>query len=311
MRELAPSSNVVDWGESGGDFGERYVVRQNLTRGLKGASVLMVLALVLAGCTQQSMLGWLPTERGLTNQVDRVIDLWVVSWVVLLIVGIVTWLLILWAAIVYRRRKGQTGLPSQLRYNMPIETFYTVLPLILVLGFFAFTARDQVIIEAPLENPDVSIEVYGKRWAWDFNYLNENVYSAGIQAQEIPGGGVDNALLPKLYLPVNKKVEIIIESRDVIHSFWVIDFLYKKDMIPARTNYWYFIPQQEGVFRGKCAELCGEYHSLMLFEVHVVSEAQYNQKIQELRAAGNVGRLGPEVNVLQNLPGTTPASGRE
>lgn len=286
-------------------------MRHNLKRGIKAASVLTILAVVLAGCTQQSMLGWLPTERGLTNQVDRVIDLWVVSWAVLLIVGVITWILIIWAAVVYRRRKGQTGLPVQLRYNMPIETFYTVVPLILVLGFFAFTARDQSVIEAPLADPDVSIEVYGKRWAWDFNYLSDNVYSAGIQAQEIPGGGVDNALLPKLYLPVNKSVEIKIESRDVIHSFWVIDFLYKKDMIPARTNYWYFVPQQEGVFRGKCAELCGEYHSLMLFEVHVVSESEYARQIGALRGVGNVGRLGPELNVLQNLPGTTPASERE
>jgi len=157
----------------------------------------------------------------------------------------------------------------------------------------------------------VSIEVYGKRWAWDFNYLNENVYSAGIQAREIPGGSVDLELLPKLYLPVDKKVEIKIESRDVIHSFWVIDFLYKKDMIPARTNYWYFIPQEEGVFRGKCAELCGEYHSLMLFEVHVVSQDEYNRQMSALRSDGNVGRLGPELNVLQNLPGTTPPGERE
>lgn len=286
-------------------------MRHRVKRGLKGASVVTILALVLAGCTQQSVLGWLPTERGLTNQVDRVIDLWVVSWAVLLIVGVITWVLIIWAAVVYRRRKGQTGLPVQLRYNMPIETFYTVVPLILVLGFFAFTARDQAVIEAPLADPDVSIEVYGKRWAWDFNYLSENVYSAGIQGQEIPGGGVDNELLPKLYLPVNKSVEIKIESRDVIHSFWIIDFLYKKDMIPARTNFWYFVPQQEGVFRGKCAELCGEYHSLMLFEVHVVSESEYARQIGALRGAGNIGRLGSELNVLQNLPGTTPASERE
>lgn len=286
-------------------------MRHSLTRGLKGASVFTILALLLAGCTQQSMLGWLPTERGLTNQVDRVIDLWVVSWAVLLIVGVTTWLLIIWAAVVYRRRKGQTGIPAQLRYNMPIETFYTVVPLILVLGFFSFTARDQTIIEAPIAQPDLTVEVYGKRWGWDFNYLSDNVYSAGIQGQEIPGGGVDNELLPKLYLPVNKSVEIIIESRDVIHSFWVIDFLYKKDMIPARTNYWYFIPQQEGVFRGKCAELCGEFHSLMLFEVHVVSEAEYERQIGALRGAGNVGRLGAELNALQNLPGTTPPSERE
>lgn len=286
-------------------------MRQRSTRGLKGASVFTLLALVLAGCTQQSMLGWMPTERGLTNQVDRVIDLWVVSWVVLLVIGVITWILIIWAAVVYRRRQGQTGMPAQLRYNMPIETFYTVVPLILVLGLFAFTARDQIAIETPLADPDVSIEVYGKRWAWDFNYLNENVYEAGIQARELPGGSIDNEALPKLYLPVDQKVEIKIESRDVIHSFWVIDFLYKKDMIPARTNYWYFIPQEEGVFRGKCAELCGEYHSLMLFEVHVVSQAEYDRHISGLRVEGNVGRLGPELNVLQNLPGTAPAIERE
>jgi cytochrome c oxidase subunit 2 len=286
-------------------------VRQPYTRGLKGASLLTLIAVVLAGCTSQSALGWLPTQRGLTNQVDRVIDLWVVSWMVLLVVGVITWILIIWAAVVYRRRKGQTGMPAQLRYNMPIETFYTVVPLILVLGLFAFTARDQIEIETPLADPEVSIEVYGKRWAWDFNYLNENVYSAGVQAREMPGGSVDIDLLPKLYLPVDQKVEIKIESRDVIHSFWVIDFLYKKDMIPARTNYWYFIPQEEGVFRGKCAELCGEYHSLMLFEVHVVSQDEYNRQISALRGEGNVGRLGPELNVLQNFPGTTPPGERE
>ncbi len=283
-------------------------MRLNFKRRLKGASLLTILAVVLAGCTAQSSLGWLPTERGLTNQVDRVIDLWVVSWIVLLVVGVVTWLLLIWATVVYRRRKGQTGLPTQLRYNMPIEVFYTIVPLILVLVLFGFTARDQIAIEQPLEDPDVSIEVYGKRWAWDFNYLNENVYSAGIQAQELPGGRIETEFLPVLYLPVDQKVEITIESRDVIHSFWIIDFLYKKDMIPSRTNYWYFVPQKEGVYRGKCAELCGEYHSMMLFEVRVVSVDEYNMQMAALRANGNVGRLGPELNTLQNLPGTTPPS---
>lgn len=283
-------------------------MRLNFKRRLKGASLLTILAVVLAGCTAQSSMGWLPTERGLTNQVDRVIDLWVVSWIVLLVVGVITWLLLIWATVVYRRRKGQTGLPTQLRYNMPIEVFYTIVPLILVLVLFGFTARDQIAIEQPLEDPDVSIEVYGKRWAWDFNYLNENVYSAGIQAQELPGGRIETESLPVLYLPVDQKVEITIESRDVIHSFWIIDFLYKKDMIPSRTNYWYFVPQKEGVYRGKCAELCGEYHSMMLFEVRVVSVDEYNMQMAALRANGNVGRLGPELNTLQNLPGTTPLS---
>ncbi len=273
-------------------------------RSLQVTALFAGLSLFLAGCTDQVMLGWLPTERGLTNQVDRVIDLWNVSWIVLFIIGIITWILIIWAAIVYRRRKGQSGTPAQLRYNMPIETFYTIVPLILVLGLFAFTARDQAIIEEPLPDPDVSIEVYGKRWAWDFNYLSDDVYFSGIQAQELPEGPIDAASLPTLYLPVDAKVEIKVESRDVIHSFWIVDFLYKKDMIPARTNYWYFIPQKEGLYRGKCAELCGEYHSLMLFNVEVVSQAEFDQQMQALRDQGNIGRLGAEYNVLQNLPGT-------
>ena len=165
----------------------------------------------------------------------RVIGLWVTSWIILLIVGVITWGLIIWAAVVYRRRKGQTGLPVQLRYNMPIEIFYTLIPFILVIGFFAFTARDQAVIEEP-NNPDVTIEVYGKRWSWDFNYVTDNVYYSGVQAQETPDGQIDASTLPVLYLPVNQKVEIKLESRDVIHSFWIVDFLYKKDMVPAQVE---------------------------------------------------------------------------
>ena len=269
------------------------------------APIGLAVTLILTGCTQEQMLGWLPTEPGTTNHVDRIIGLWTTSWIVLLVVGVITWVLTLWAAIVYRRRKGQTGLPVQMRYNMPIEVFYTVVPLFLVLGFFAFTARDQAAIEADFgdEQPDVRIEAFGKRWAWDFNYLNEDVYYSGVQLQPDAAGEYDPATMPVLYLPVDQKVEIKLESRDVAHSFWVIDFLYKKDMIPAKTNYMYFIPQKEGTYRGKCAELCGEYHADMLFEVKVVSQAEYEKQIEALRAAGNTGALDASYNVNQNLPG--------
>lgn len=262
----------------------------------------LAVSIVLAGCTQQQLQGFLPGDPETTNHTGRIIGLWTTSWIVLLAVGLVTWGLIIWAAVAYRRRKGQVGLPVQLRYNLPIEIFYTIVPLILVLGFFAFTARDQTEIEQN-NDPEVSIQVYGKRWSWDFNYVDSNVYSPGVQAELLEDGGVEEEELPVLYLPVNKRVEINIESRDVIHSFWVLDFLYKKDMIPAKSNYLYFIPQKEGTYHGKCAELCGEYHSLMLFTVKVVSEAEYEQHMDELRAAGYEGQLGPEYNTNTNLPG--------
>jgi cytochrome c oxidase subunit 2 len=212
-----------------------------------------------------------------------------------------------WALIVYRRRKGETGMPQQLRYNMPIETLFTVIPLIMVVGFFAFTARDMAAIEAKTENPDVVIEVIGKQWSWDFNYVNDNVYFSGIQAQFT--GDEENVMetLPTLYLPVGKTVQIDLTARDVIHSFWVVDFLYKKDMFPGQTNHMYFTPLKEGTYVGKCAELCGEYHSMMLFNVKVVSEAEYEAQMQSLAAAGNVGQLSGEYDRNQNLPGGDPS----
>jgi cytochrome c oxidase subunit 2 len=268
---------------------------------------------VLAGCTQAQLNGFLPGfEEGqppVTENTERVSGLWVTSWIVLLIVGVVTWGLTIWAVIAYRRRKGQTGLPVQLRYNMPIEVFYTVVPLILVLGFFAFTARDQQAIEEPFADgeTDVRIEAIAKQWAWDFNYVDEDVYSPGIQGQlsdEGPAGSLVQSELPTLVLPVDANVEIELNARDVIHSFWVVDFLYKKDMIPGKTNYMYVTPTREGTYEGKCAELCGEYHSLMLFNVEVVSQAEYEEYIESLRDQGQEGQLSNEYDRNQNLPGT-------
>ena len=277
-------------------------------RGLKWAAVPAAasIMLFLSGCSQQEFeRGLLPGVPGVTNHTDRITGLWVTSWTVLWAVGILAWGLMIWALIVYRRRKGETGLPPQLRYNNPIETLFTVVPLILVVGFFAFTARDLAAIEEPTANPDVTIQVVGKQWSWDFNYVDANVFYSGIQSQ-FEGEVGSEAELPVLYLPVNKTVQIDLSSRDVVHSFWVIDFLYKKDTFPGRTNHMYFTPQVEGTYKGKCAELCGEFHSMMLFNVKVVSQAEYDSQMAKLAAAGNVGQVGTEYNRNQNLPGDNP-----
>lgn len=263
------------------------------------------IALILSGCTPEVQRGYLPDSSGVTNHTDRIIGLWTTSWIVLLVVGLIAWGLMAWALIVYRRRRGETGMPQQLRYNMPIETLFTVIPLVLVVGFFAFTARDMEAIEAKNENPDVVIEVIGKQWSWDFNYVDANVYDSAIQAQ-FEGQEAVMETLPTLYLPVNKSVRIDLTARDVIHSFWVVEFLYKKDMFPGRWNHMYFTPTKEGDYIGKCAELCGEYHSMMLFNVKVVSEAEYEEHMAALEAKGNVGQLSVEYNRNQNLPGDNP-----
>ena len=270
----------------------------------------LVTILALAGCSQEQQFGFLPiTSLNTTNHTSEVVGLWNTSWIVLLGVGLVTWGLVIWAAVVYRRRKGQTGLPVQLRYNMPIEIFYTIVPLILVLGFFAFTAKTQNDIETkPVAAPQVTISVYGERWAWTFDYDDSNTYSAGIQAQTEAETGKLTQPLNTLYLPVNKRVEIKIYSRDVAHSFWIVNFLYKKDMIPGKTNYMYFIPEKIGTYQGKCAELCGQYHSLMLFQVKVVSQSDYDAYIAAQQQK-SPGLLGANYNANTNLPGNGAPKG--
>ncbi|MFC6354047.1 cytochrome c oxidase subunit II [Rothia nasimurium] len=277
------------------------------SKGLKGkavAAATAVSALLLTGCSEQASVGWLPTQRGVTDNADTIMDLWIGTWIAALAVGLVTWGLMLWCIIAYRRRKYETGYPRQVSYHAPLEIFYTAIPIILIVSFFTFSDRAEREITAPKsETADVTIEVYGKQWAWDFNYLDENVYFAGVQARLDKEGNVGvEETLPTLYLPVNSTVDLQLKSRDVIHSFWIPAFLEKRDTIPGMTNHMYFTTGSEPArYQGKCAELCGEYHSEMLFNVEVVSQEDYDAYIQSLEDEGNIGRLGDEYNRNPNM----------
>ena len=149
------------------------------------------------------------------------------------------------------------------------------------------------------ENVDETIQVVGKRWAWDFNYLDQDVYETSQQVGDV--GSATQEDLPTMYLPVGKNIRLELESRDVIHSFWVPAFLYKEDMIPGRHNAYVFTPQIEGTYQGKCAELCGEYHSEMLFKVEVVSEEQYDERMADLEDRGQTGSLPVELGRADNF----------
>ena len=265
------------------------------TARLAAAGVLV--ALVTSGCSAEARRGYLPgyDDGQVTNMTERITTLWTGSWIAALVVGVITWGLILWAVAVYRKRKDDDTLPVQLRYHVPLEVMYVILPILMIGVLYFYTARDMSAIQDTTAEPDVTIEVVGKRWSWDFNYLDEDVYSSGQHVIDVGAPGNPDKL-PVLYLPVDQRVEIRLEARDVIHSFWVPAFLYKMDMIPGQTNVFQIVPEREGVYAGKCAELCGEFHSGMLFNVAVVSLEEYEAQMELLREAGQTGRLGPELD---------------
>ncbi|WP_291794706.1 MULTISPECIES: cytochrome c oxidase subunit II [Brevibacterium] len=252
---------------------------------------------LLAGCTKEQWeVGFLPVEsKGATSHTEHYIALWNGGWIAALIVGVITWALMLWCIVAYRRRKNDRGLPVQMRYNMPVEIFYTIVPIVLVVGFFFHNvdAMDKTIYDET--EPEEVIEVYGKQWAWDFNYVTQDAHYAGVQAN-LDGTEQPGEDAPTLYLPADTDVQLKLESRDVIHSFWVPAFLEKRDMIPGRSSTINLRPLAEGDYVGKCAELCGEFHSEMIFNVSVVPYDEYVAYTDGLKEQGNEGVLGDEYN---------------
>nr|WP_223253135.1 cytochrome c oxidase subunit II [Arthrobacter sp. AFG7.2] len=272
---------------------------QHFPKWRKPAALAATFGLLLAttSCSAEVQRGWLPGERDTTDKTPLITDLWVNSWIAALIIGVITWGLMIWVIVAYRRRKNTVGFPAQMSYNLPLEVFYLSVPIMIVGVLFVFTDRDQRAIDTRYPDPDVVIDVRGKQWSWDFNYVKEDVHEDPGQQAHLDGNWGTPDRLPTLYLPVDKKVEIRVNSRDVQHSFWVVEFLQKRDMYPGENQFDPYInitPTRTGEFTGKCAELCGEYHSEMLFKVRVVSQQEYDSHISELRSRGNTGILGDE-----------------
>ena len=262
-------ANVADVGGRGFRRGTLVVLA------LAGAAVL------LSGCTANEAFFFdLPDPATAEGPIIK--NLWDGSWIAAWAVGIVTWGLMLWAAFAYRRRKA-SDVPDQTKYNIPIELMYTVVPLIMILGLFFFTARDQTALLTVENDQDQTVNVVGFRWSWAFNYLDEDVYAVGTPDE-----------LPVLVLPVDEKVKFELTSPDVIHSFWVPDWLFKMDVIPGKVNTFEITPNKLGTFAGRCAELCGTDHARMLFTTKIVSREEFDAYIAGLRAAGQTGMLESE-----------------
>lgn len=281
------------------------VQKRSSNRAARIAALAAISGFALAGCSSDTIAnGFLPSNPNITNKTGDIIALWNGSWIALLAVGVLTWGLIIWALIAYRKRKGDNQLPVQLQYHVPLELMYTVIPIIMVGVLFVYSQRT---IETVLEHddaPEITIQVHGKQWSWDFYYEDYDVHYSGERIQ-LTGEWGDFDELPTLYLPVDQNVEFQVMSRDVQHAFWIPEFLYKTDMIPGRTNTFQLVPQEIGTYNGKCAEMCGEFHSEMLFKVEVVELDEFEAVMQEYWDEGNRGALDdPTLNRWGNTGGS-------
>lgn len=275
-----------DYAAHGTSTGKRPRRSQPRARRLVGLAVLLVgSSLLLSGCTEADwdQVKRLAQPESASDRADPMFDLWIGGWIAAFAVGFLVWGLIGWCIVRYRRRSDDE-VPTQTEYHLPLEVLYTIAPLIIVAVFFFHSVQTQDKVQKVIENPDHEVVVVGEKWAWTFNYVDEpsvggeTVYDVGTPDQ-----------FSELWLPVDESVTFTLVSPDVIHSFWVPEFLYKLDVIPGRQNQFSLTPTREGVFQGRCAELCGVYHSRMLFELHIVSPDEYEQHLAELDDKGQVG----------------------
>lgn len=297
------------------------------------AGVLSVLAATLSGCsfTWQDVVGF-GWPKGITPEAHANYNFWIGMVIASVIIGGMVWAMIFWAAIFHRKKAGDTELPRQFGYNMPLELGLTVLPFIAVGIIFYFTVvvQEKMLHHEP--NPEVVVDVTAFQWNWKFGYQKVDFHDGTLtydgedkarkEAMTSKPEGLDKhgeerigairglnpqdrtylnfdkvetlgttEEIPVLVVPSGKRIEFVLNAADVVHAFWVPEFLFKRDVMPEpkannQVNTFQITEiEKEGAFVGHCAEMCGTYHAMMNFEVRVVSPNDFKAYLDQ-RIAG-------------------------
>ncbi len=249
------------------------------------AGAAITAPLILGGCDFFPSYG---ASRGVTTQGQDTFKLYSGMMTTGIIIGVLVGLLIVWTMVRYRRRSDE--MPRQFHESIPIEILYTAIPVLIVAVLFVFTVivENRVVATQPVTatqtasgGPIERITVTAFQWGWRFDYPSEDVSVAG-EVTNGPGGKG-----PQLVMPVDTTVQIKLISNDVIHGFYVREFNFSRYAMPGIVNYFDLNPTETGTFDGQCTQICGLYHSLMLFTVKVLPRDQFAQWTSSQHAAGH------------------------
>ena len=245
-----------------------------MRRAWRGLALALGVGVLLAACGNDGPTFGAP--RGASRQGREIFRLWQGSMWAAAVVGVFVWALILYAVVRFRRRPGDDEVPTQTHANIPMEILYTATPLMIVAVLFLVNIRTQDRVDHLDGDPTVTIEVTGFQWQWRFRYREAGVEVVGTDEQD-----------PVMVLPAGTTVRLVLQSTDVQHSFYVPEFLYKRDTVPGLRNEVDLEVLEEGRYDGRCAEFCGLFHDRMDFVVEAVPRTEFDRWIADRRTSAN------------------------
>ncbi len=208
-----------------------------------------------------------------TQQGARIRELYTTVFVIGVVIFVVVEGLIIWTVVRYRRKPGDDILPAQIHGNAIAEAAWTIIPTIIVAFLFVISWQTLNQVDTASAGAQTKIRAVAGQFQWQFDYLAEDgettTYTQILAAGD--GGG--------LYIPAGRDILLSLTSQDVIHAFYVPQFLFKRDVVPGRVNKFDFTvdaAQAGQTFRGQCAELCGAGHRLMLFDIHALAPGDFD-----------------------------------
>jgi cytochrome c oxidase subunit 2 len=253
---------------------------------LIGLAALAAVAGVDIPRAGQSFATGLFPPVAVTDQGARVRDLYTIVFAIAVIIFAIVEGLIIWTVIRYRRKPGDDILPAQIHGNNVAELAWTIIPTIIVAFLFVISWQTLNQVDTVSASPQTKIRAVAGQFQWQFDYLANDgttvLYTQALATKDSGGG---------LVIPAGRDIQLSLTSQDVIHAFYVPQFLFKRDVVPGRVNKFDFKvdPADAGqTFRGQCAELCGAGHRIMLFDVLAKSPAEFDAWLADQIAKASV-----------------------
>ncbi len=254
-----------------------------------------VIALLVAGNAAAEYP--LNLMEGVTTTSKTVYDLHMLVFWICVVACVITFAVLIYSIFAHRKSKG--AVPATFHESTTVEIIWTTVPFLVLVGM-AVPATKALLALEDTRDADMSIMVTGYQWKWKYDYLDGSAEGVSFfsnldtKSNEIrqKGSGLDPAdheyylmdVDNRVVVPINKKIRFLITANDVLHSWWVPDLGWKQDAVPGFVNDGWTELSEPGVYRGKCAELCGKDHGFMPIVLEAKTEEDYQQWVADQKA---------------------------